>query len=177
MTTAAIFLALRLTLAALLLAMLLVILVQLRRGLRPAPPAVGLPMACLAPESPTHDQPSYPLAGTNTIGRAPGNSITLDHPSVSSYHARLSFGSGHWLLEDLGSRNGTRVNGLEVREPLAITYGDWVQIGSVALRLLAGGVGSPGVPAGPVEVTTPVGDAQGPPAPAGAAMRGGTGDG
>jgi hypothetical protein len=172
MTTAAAFLLLRLMLAALLLAILIVILVELRRGLRPMHPAgAALPMACLVPGLPTENQASFALAGMNSIGRAPGNSITLDHPSVSSYHARLSFGSGRWLLEDLGSRNGTRLNGLEVSEPLPINDGDRLQFGSVEFRLMAGGMEPPGVPAGqgPEPVTAPAAglqDASGPAAEA-----------
>jgi len=144
------FLLIRLALAAILLGLVVLILVYLRRGLRPAAPtSAGLPMARLVPTA--QELASHALAGVNTIGRSPGNSITLDHPSVSSFHARLSLASGNWLLEDLGSRNGTRLNGLEVREPLAVTYGDLVQFGGVGFRLLAGGLEASIRPSGPAE--------------------------
>jgi len=155
MTPAIVFLIVRLALAALLLAMLVMILRELRRGLRPAP-GVGAeaPLVCLVPEPAQEDQPSFVLAGMNTIGRAPGNTILLDHASVSSYHARLAFAAGNWLLEDLGSRNGTRVNGVELHEPLAVTLGDRLQFGGIGFRLLAQGqdrLRAPGdsPPAGP----------------------------
>ncbi len=180
MTTAVAFLLVRLTLAALLLTILVVILVELRRGLRGVPSArSALPMASLVPDPPTENQPSFALAGMNTVGRAPGNSMPIDHPSVSSYHARLSFGSGHWLLEDLGSRNGTRLNGLEVSEPLALTYGDRVQFGNVGFRLEAGGVQPSVEPAADVllPATAPVRHEQDSSAGPAEAQRGGIGDG
>ena len=40
--------------------------------------------------------------------------MVVGHPSVSRRHARLSFRDGHWVLRDLDSTNGTRVNGTPV---------------------------------------------------------------
>jgi hypothetical protein len=137
LNAAVLFLIVRLALAAILLAVVVMILVYLRRGLRLLPPpGSGAPAAHLASE--TQGLESYRLAGVNTIGRSPGNSITLDHPSVSSYHARLFHAAGNWMLEDLGSRNGTQLNGLEVREPLAVIDGDRIQFGGAGFRLLGG---------------------------------------
>ncbi|MCJ7512715.1 MAG: FHA domain-containing protein [Anaerolineales bacterium] len=147
MSTAAAFLLIRLALFGLLFAFLTVILVELRRGLRrQISPVPEVPQASLVADEPFEGQPAFTLTGLNTIGRARDNTIILEHPSVSSYHARLSFGSGNWLLEDLGSRNGTTVNGLELEDPLAITYGDRVQFGAVRVHLQAGVQGVEGVP-------------------------------
>lgn len=49
-----------------------------------------------------------------TIGRHPHNDIVLDHPTVSSRHACITLLGDHALLEDLGSTNGTYVNGKRV---------------------------------------------------------------
>lgn len=49
-----------------------------------------------------------------TIGRHPHNDIVLDHPTVSSRHASITLLGDHALLEDVGSTNGTYVNGKRV---------------------------------------------------------------
>lgn len=46
-----------------------------------------------------------------TIGRAPDNTLTIDDASVSSHHARISPGGEGYILTDLGSTNGTKLNG------------------------------------------------------------------
>lgn len=50
-----------------------------------------------------------------TIGRAADNDVTLDHPTVSSHHARLSWSGGLLHVEDLSSANGTYVDGARVK--------------------------------------------------------------
>jgi pSer/pThr/pTyr-binding forkhead associated (FHA) protein len=84
---------------------------------------------------------SYKLEEVNLIGRAADNTIRLADSAVSAYHAKLSFQAGQWWLEDLGSRNGTRVNQLRLEEPLVVTHGDVIHLGGVSLVL------SPGEPA------------------------------
>lgn len=168
MTPAIAVLIVRLTLAALLLAMLVMILRELRRGLHPAAgEGAEAPPACLAPDPAQEDQPTWMLTGINTIGRAPGNSILLDHASVSSYHARLTHAAGTWILEDLGSRNGTRVNGVELHEPLAVTLGDQLQFGRIGFRLVAQGPRPPRAPGEPA----PAGSTRTPDARDGTAIR------
>src|ERR1700741_3540020 len=51
-----------------------------------------------------------------TIGRMKGNSITLDHSSVSLSHAKLTRIGGDYFLKDLNSTNGTFLNGQTVSE-------------------------------------------------------------
>lgn len=46
-----------------------------------------------------------------TIGRDNGNSVQLPDPKVSKFHAVLRVKDGKWMIEDLGSTNGTMVNG------------------------------------------------------------------
>jgi hypothetical protein len=50
-----------------------------------------------------------------TIGRAPGNDVVLDHPTVSNHHARLSWKGSALLVEDLSSANGTFVDGERIK--------------------------------------------------------------
>jgi pSer/pThr/pTyr-binding forkhead associated (FHA) protein len=88
-------------------------------------------------------QPGFPLSASTLIGRAADNAIRLDDPLVSAYHARLSYAGGQWLLEDLGSRNGSKVNDLKIDSPIALASGDELQIGSARLRF---GLGPPPAP-------------------------------
>lgn len=50
------------------------------------------------------------------IGRDPACGLWLDDPKVSRQHARVRLESGAWLIEDLGSRNGTLVDGRLVEQ-------------------------------------------------------------
>ncbi|GAA1911485.1 DUF1707 and FHA domain-containing protein [Streptomyces sodiiphilus] len=72
-----------------------------------------------------------------SIGRAPGSVLRLSHHSVSRFHAQLSSTGGGWMLRDLGSANGTWVNGGRVTGAVRVRPGDHVQFGGVAFRLAA----------------------------------------
>jgi pSer/pThr/pTyr-binding forkhead associated (FHA) protein len=63
-----------------------------------------------------------------TIGRAPENLIHIDDPSVSSRHAELRQSGDDWHLRDVGSTNGTQVNGVAVTET-RLRAGDRVRFG------------------------------------------------
>jgi pSer/pThr/pTyr-binding forkhead associated (FHA) protein len=65
-----------------------------------------------------------------TIGRAASNQIVVDHPSVSAYHAVLLRTGACYLLKDLNSTNGTRINGDCVSEA-ELKDGDTIRFGSV----------------------------------------------
>lgn len=73
--------------------------------------------------------PGTPLL---TIGRA-GADIVLEQPLVSRHHADLVWHEDHHLLRDLGSQNGTWVNGTPVRGERRLVPGDVVQIGTFRL--------------------------------------------
>lgn len=78
------------------------------------------------------------LDRVNLLGRAESNTIQINDTTVSAQHARLSYQGTQWWLEDLGSRNGTRVNEIEVTQPLVVTYGDIFELGRCSMRLQAG---------------------------------------
>src|SRR5690349_3244727 len=67
------------------------------------------------------------------IGRAPENRIVLTDSSVSRQHARLFPREDFWWVEDLGSKNGTKVNGNTIDGPKRLKAGDGVQVGSFQL--------------------------------------------
>lgn len=70
------------------------------------------------------------------IGRAPGNQITIPDAVLSRHHSRIQFRDGKPLLEDLGSRNGTQLNGRRIGVPTEIGQGDRVEIGEHEFVLL-----------------------------------------
>jgi hypothetical protein len=80
----------------------------------------------------------FPLSNLNLVGRASDNTILIDDGTVSSHHARLSYQGGQWWLEDLGSKNGTGVNELDVEDPIVVTFGDKIRFGNVMTELKSG---------------------------------------
>ncbi|HTU96928.1 MAG TPA: FHA domain-containing protein [Solirubrobacteraceae bacterium] len=66
------------------------------------------------------------------VGRHDACDVMVGHPSVSRRHARLSFRDGHWVLRDLDSTNGTRVNGKAVVR-CRLEPGDRLSLGSADL--------------------------------------------
>ena len=68
-----------------------------------------------------------------TIGRKPDNSLVLDNPMVSRYHAVLEFEDKHWNLKSLTQNSVTQVNGNNV-ESAVLEDGDTILIGPMQLR-------------------------------------------
>jgi ABC-type multidrug transport system ATPase subunit len=69
------------------------------------------------------------------IGRGPGQvEFVLDHPHVSRRHARLTVDAGRALLHDLGSANGTFVNGRRITGRVALSPGDRIDVGPFSLK-------------------------------------------
>lgn len=66
---------------------------------------------------------------TVSIGRDPGNPVVIDDPQVSRQHARVTPQGGLMILEDLGSTNGTTVNGLRISAPHTLAHGDEIGLG------------------------------------------------
>jgi hypothetical protein len=78
---------------------------------------------------------SYPLLPLTSLGRAPTNSIKIDDNFASSEHAVVALRNGQWWLEDRKSRNGTTLNDVPVTQPVIVTDGDIIGIGSTRFRL------------------------------------------
>ncbi|MBN1350919.1 SpoIIE family protein phosphatase [candidate division KSB1 bacterium] len=70
----------------------------------------------------------YLLPIPYTIGRDPGNQIVLADSKVSRKHARIIYENNHFVISDLGSKNGVIVNG-EIVNQVDLNDGDFVQIG------------------------------------------------
>jgi FHA domain-containing protein/uncharacterized protein DUF1707 len=72
-----------------------------------------------------------------TVGRSPSCDCLVPEECVSRRHAELRRAGARWLLRDLGSSNGTRVNGVRVIEDVEVRPGDRVSLGGAAYRLRA----------------------------------------
>ncbi|MEW2576414.1 DUF1707 and FHA domain-containing protein [Streptomyces syringium] len=69
------------------------------------------------------------------IGRSPLSDLRFDHDTVSRRHAELRYVGDSWRLSDLGSRNGTYVNGLRIAGTVCVRPGDHIAFGSLHFRL------------------------------------------
>ena len=78
----------------------------------------------------------FELEGDHTIGRE-GADITLDDDQVSRRHARVSVAGATITIEDLGSTNGTFVNGAKIEAATTLAPGDTVRIGATTFALEA----------------------------------------
>jgi hypothetical protein len=90
------------------------------KWLRGWPPVLTLPRG---------SQPRF------TIGREAGCDMTLVDETVSRWHASLERAGSGWLLADLGSTNGTRLNGWRVTAPVLVRPGDMVSFGATTYVL------------------------------------------
>ncbi|MQS11959.1 FHA domain-containing protein [Streptomyces kaniharaensis] len=83
---------------------------------------------------------NLPQAGARqlTIGRLPGSGLRLHDASVSRHHAELRHEDGGWVLYDLGSTNGTHVNGQRIAGGVRVHPGDQVRFGNLEFRLANG---------------------------------------
>ncbi|HEY8430343.1 MAG TPA: response regulator [Sandaracinaceae bacterium] len=85
-----------------------------------------------------HTGMRYPLVGGAVVlGRSDDCDLQLDDPKVSRVHARLVRQGEQWLIEDLGSRNGTLVNGERLTERRALSFGDRVQLSPDTMLVFA----------------------------------------
>lgn len=77
-----------------------------------------------------------PLGSSDvTIGRAPDSTLVLNDPYTSGRHARLYPHDGRWVVEDLGSTNGTWLDGARVTGPTVLNPDTGLRIGRTVLEL------------------------------------------
>jgi pSer/pThr/pTyr-binding forkhead associated (FHA) protein len=131
---------------------------------------------------------TFPLEGDQlTVGRDSSNAVAINDGEVSRRHARLSFQGGKYVVEDLGSTNGTFVNGQRLSNPVVLKPGDVVSFGEQIVLLYDAINQDPGatmasarrpVRPAPAPAAAPAASAAGPmpaqPAPAGSAKGGRT---
>lgn len=117
-----------------------------RRGGTPVPTPAPVPAPAQRPVEHAHpgairvvDGPltgmSLVLSGAPlTFGRAPDNTIVITDDFASSHHARILARDGAWMLEDLGSTNGTFVDGNRLGAPVRLGIGTRITIGHTTLE-------------------------------------------
>jgi hypothetical protein len=87
-------------------------------------------------EPAAHKGETYPLGDELTVGRGGGCGVVLPEDTfVSTVHARLFRRGDDLFVEDLGSRNGTFVNGDQVQVPTKLRRGDRVQFGQTVTEV------------------------------------------
>ena len=95
----------------------------------------GTPSRLVVLEPKVRKGSAYPIGGELTLGRAPSCAIGLpDDTFASQLHTRVFAHNGAVWVEDLGSTNGTHVNGGRLTSPTQLAIGDRVQIGSTVFE-------------------------------------------
>jgi hypothetical protein len=108
---------------------------DLRAAAREPGAELGRLVVVASPSGEPAEGTSLALDAIATIGRDVNNAVVVEDQFVSAEHAILTFRGRAWYVEDLGSTNGTFVNGSPVEGVAPIGFGDVVQVGQVRLRL------------------------------------------
>jgi class 3 adenylate cyclase len=96
-------------------------------------------------------------AGAVTLGREPDNDIVLKSPHISRHHARFDWTGSMYVLEDLGSKNGTWLNHKRLEGPTPLNDGDIVRFGDLSFGFKVESPGTetmPSTPSVPRETVT-----------------------
>jgi pSer/pThr/pTyr-binding forkhead associated (FHA) protein len=100
----------------------------------PAPNAPEASLELVKSSSPIANE--FSVTNGKSLGRTMENEIALPDSYISRKHAKISFENGTYSIEDLGSTNGTFLNGNDIRgkgkQPLK--HGDEIQLGTTAFR-------------------------------------------
>lgn len=83
------------------------------------------------------------MEGINVIGREPPATIQIDGLGISRSHARIQVSEGKATLEDLGSKNGTYVNGRRITDPFRLSDGDEIRLGAITVTFRVAAPASP----------------------------------
>jgi pSer/pThr/pTyr-binding forkhead associated (FHA) protein len=78
---------------------------------------------------------SYVIKDALTFGRSPDADVLLDDPYASEFHLRLVSEDDRLTLHDLGSTNGTYLNGRRVTNPVVLSKSDSLQVGKTVMEV------------------------------------------
>ncbi|MDO9555990.1 MAG: FHA domain-containing protein [Coriobacteriia bacterium] len=79
---------------------------------------------------------TLPLSGPIVVGRSPDADLVIADDFVSSLHLKITPSADGAIVEDLGSTNGTLVNGQPATRPLGVSVGDLIEIGTNQLKVV-----------------------------------------
>jgi hypothetical protein len=102
-----------------------------------APRALAQLVVEEAPESGLPPGTAFALRPGAVVGRRPNSDVMLNDTYMSGEHARLTLHEGRWWVADLGSTNGTFVNGTRVDRPTPVPPGAEVRFGRVRMRFVS----------------------------------------
>jgi hypothetical protein len=111
------------------------LLVDLRAAAREPGASLGRLVVIESPGGDPETGRSFDLDAITTLGRDVNNAIVVEDPFASAEHAVLTYRGRSWYVEDLGSTNGTYINGRAVAAVAPLGFGDEVAIGQVRMRL------------------------------------------
>lgn len=95
-------------------------------------------MPILIHRSPPREGQRVPFERSLILGRGPMCDIVLPEPSVSRRHAQVSLADGRCFLADLGSGNGTFLNGKQIAAPMPLADGDELRVGAALFEYRTG---------------------------------------
>jgi hypothetical protein len=105
------------------------------RAARPAKPGRGTPRFLVVTEGALSGMSIDLTDQQITMGRANDATLVLNDDYASTYHARIFPQDGQWLVEDLGSTNGTYLDRQKVARPTPVSVGVPIRIGKTVLEL------------------------------------------
>jgi len=108
---------------------------DLRAAAREPGTALGRLVVVASPSGDPATGRSFDLDAITTLGRDVNNAIVIEDAFASAEHAALTYRGRSWYVEDLGSTNGTYLNGRPISEVAPLGFGDELGIGQVRLRL------------------------------------------
>lgn len=100
---------------------------------RPQKPAGKAPERIVVDDPAAEASETYEIVDELILGRGEGCNVTLSDTFASQIHARIFKRDGEVLLEDMGSTNGTRLNGKRVTSPITVVRGDVATIGKTQI--------------------------------------------
>lgn len=126
---------------AFLFAVVLLVARDLRRHVPQRPRAPMAPgsgeLLVVSGQSPARGERFELNSSVITLGRDASNQIVIGDPFVSGAHTRIAVADGGYWVEDLGSRNGTYVNGERVESSRLLEPGDRLEVGDTVFRFEA----------------------------------------
>lgn len=78
----------------------------------------------------------YPLHPITNIGRLEDNSIPINSQFISGHHSRIYLKNNAYMLKDVGSTNGTYLNGTKINRPEIIKTNDLIGIGDIVFKVI-----------------------------------------